>query len=34
MIHVDIVEIGCQKRIGRNLAAEKPGGGSGCLSAA
>jgi hypothetical protein len=34
MIHADIVEIGCQKRIGQNLAAEKLGGGGGRLSAA
>jgi hypothetical protein len=33
-IHVDIVEIWCQKRIGQNLAAEKIGGRSGRRSAA
>jgi hypothetical protein len=33
-IHVDIVEIRCQKRVGQNLAVEKLGGGNGRRSAA
>lgn len=33
-IHADIIEIRCQKRIGQNLAVEKPGGGYDRRSAA